>query len=465
MPSSLKILCFLLLALNACSYKAPSPGLIPAKDLGEVRGNHFLRVETHFHGPYSYDACDDKGVGRGPEFAVNAKCLHDIKYALCANHVDVTFFTDHLGHMGEVDFSKLIVLEPSDQAVKNSAGVSIASQFNCENGFKAVAAPGLESPLLALGMEKHASEDLNTRLNIYGGGTPEVKHTLETVSHALVGVPHTESREIDYLLGLKPDFIEIYNVHANLHPRLRKDFLHVSPYAPFPHFIKYLVDIFHWLNADYLFMEFMEMNPVYFERWNALLAAGQHVTGVGGLDSHQNVLHYLGSDGERLDSHRRMTRFMSNLVLTQKDDLDSVKAAIKAGRVYFAVEGLGTPMGLDFHANSGSQKIEMGDTLHLRANQMTSLEFELPVVDPHFSGMDSGVKPEIYAELHFIDSKGKETTLVTSRAPRLSYPNPVPGNYRVHVWIIPHHLKKIIAVSSLADKPFVWVISNPIRVE
>ena len=206
------------------------------------------------------------------------------------------------------------------------------------------------------------------------------------------------------------------------------------------------------------------MNPVYFEKWNALLAAGQHVTGVGGLDSHQNVFRYTGIFGERIDSHRSMTRFMSNLVLTQNNDIDSVKAAIKAGKVYFAVEGLGSPAGIDFKAHSGNQRVEMGESLTPQKGAVSALEFEMPQVESHSPGMDSGSRPEIYAELHFIDAQGKETTLLTSRAPRFTYPNPAPGHYRVHVWIIPHHLKKVITVSHLADQSYPWVISNPIQI-
>ena len=441
------------------------PPLVNAREIGTFRGQHFLRVETHFHGPYSYDACDDHGLQK--DGTPTPWCLRDLRYGLCYNHVDVAFLTDHQSHIADYPYSMLLMHQPGDTPALNASGEVVGNTIHCADGFEVTHAPGLEGPVLALGMERHAGADLPALQDAYGGGTVRQKKILEEKTNALVGIPHTEGHSIEYLRDFKPDFIEVYNVHAQLHPRMRKENLHVSPYAPLVHFLKYIIDPFNRLDADYLFMEFLEFNSDYFQKWNALLADGQHVTGTGGLDSHENVLKYKGSDGERLDSHRRMTRFMSNLDLTEKDDLNSVKDAIRKGRVYVAIEGFGTPMGLDFYgeiegksAQKKSSIVEMGDTLTLHAGETSTLHIHTPTVNSQ-SGPE---KPEIEVEVHYIDEKGHESVVLTGAGPELTVENPLPGNYRLQISIIPRHLRLFVAHSGLADEKYLWVISNPIRV-
>lgn len=454
---------FLLSAIfGACAKQPLTPGLVSTAELGNLRGLHFVRAITHFHSPYSFDACDGKGYHS--DGTIDLSCLHDAKYAFCENHINFVFFSDHVSHIAETDYSKLLLQEAGDTPVLKT-GIQVGTQIHCADSFAPVMAPGLEGQLLALGMEAHVAPDVATRQTIYGGGTATEKTALQAVG-ALVAVPHTESRDTQALIALAPDVIEIYNVHANLDPKIRKKWLGKKPFDKIAKFLNYIVDPYNSLHADYIFTDFLEYSDIYFEKWNALLAAGVHVTGVGGLDSHQNIFSQKASDGQRLDSHRRMTRFFNNLVLTATDDLDAIKNAIKAGRVFFVVEGLGTPVGLDFHGVVAGTTVEMGDSMTIVAPQTSSLLFHLPTVQSKFPGMDSDQKPEIWAELHFIDGTGKESIVqrVNGAGNDLVYSEPPAGNYRIHAFMKPHHLKEFLFDDHHADETYQWIIGNPIKV-
>lgn len=453
----------LVASFAGCGKQAITPGLVSTSELGQTRGLHFVRAITHFHSPYSFDACDGKGYHS--DGTIDLACLHDAKYAFCENHINFIFLSDHVSHLAETDYSKLLLQETGDTAILNGASAQVGTQIHCADQFTPVMAPGLEGQLLALGMEAHIAGDLATRQAVYGGDTVTEKITLQTVN-ALIGVPHTESRDTAALIALQPDFIEIYNVHANLDPKIRKKWLARKPFDKIAKFLNYIVDPYNSLHADYIFTDFLEYTEVYFQKWNAMLAANLHVTGVGGIDSHQNIFSQHASDGQRLDSHRRMTRFFNNLVLTVADDLNSIKNAIKAGQVYFVVEGLGTPLGLDFHGTLAGTLIEMGANLSVVGPQTSSLSFHVPTVHPKFPGMDSRDKPEIWAELHWINAAGLETVVARSAGAGndLLYSEPPSGNYRVHVFMKPHHLKDFLFADEHADETYQWIISNSIKV-
>lgn len=432
-----------------------------------IRGAHYERVITHFHTPYSFDACDGKGIGA--DGSVNLACLHDIKQALCNNHINLTFNTDHVDFLAETDFEKLLLLEDGDTAVLNGTSDRVANAITCVDGFRAVMAPGLEGKLLALGMEKHVAGTVDFRKSTYGGESTVEKNILENPltgggANALVGIPHTESRDLDLLQTLAPSVIEIYNLHANLDPKIRKASLSFKPFEHIAKFMNYLLDPFNSQNADYLFIEYFQLSPVYFQKWNSLIAGGMHVTGVAGHDSHENIFPQKASDGERIDQHRRMTRIFSNLVLTTASDIDSIKAAIRAGKVFFVLEGLGSPVGMDFHGTvNGTSITEMGATMTIGSGQSSTLSFNQPSVIHSFPGMDSGWKPAIYSELHYIDSLGTETT-VASSAGSLVYTDPPAGNYRIHSFMMPLHLWNLVMKPAYAQRIYPWIVSNPIKV-
>jgi len=452
-----------------CSYRPVSPGLIDTSALGTLRGLHFVRAITHFHTPYSYDACDGKGYNS--DGTINLSCWHDARYAFCENHINYVFASDHVSHLAETSFSDLAIIESGDTLL-TSSGQPIGNQMACPNGFSPILAIGLEGKLLALGMENHVSASVSDRESVYGGEDPtRLRGTGINDAKALVGVPHTESRDlITMMTTIQPNFIEIYNVHANLDPKIRKKYLNRNPFDKIGVFINYLADPYRSLNPDYMFLDFIEFNSVYFQKWDAMVSASStaRVTGVGGLDSHENIFSQKGADGERLDHHRRMTRFINNLVLTSTDSIQGVKDSIQSGRVFFTVEGMGTPLGLDYHGvltHLGvDSTVEMGEIMQVTSPDTSKLVFNLPEVHPAFPGMDSGERPEVRADLIQVNSSGSETVVASSSAAQLIFPDPPVGDYRVQVTLKPRHLRDFLFNEDLADQEFIWVISNHIKV-
>src|SRR5690606_20830362 len=87
-----------------CGRDPWDPTLPPSGELGAPRGQAIARMILHLHSPYSHDACDGAGLsGSTP----NASCLADLKRALCQNHIDFAFLTDHPSHMAEYGFGQL----------------------------------------------------------------------------------------------------------------------------------------------------------------------------------------------------------------------------------------------------------------------------------------------------------------------------------------------------------------------
>ncbi len=460
--------CSLLLALffSSCADQPTSPGLINTSELGTRRGYSFARVQTHFHSPYSFDACDSKGLVNG---VINLECLRHIKSALCTNHIDVTFVTDHSNHMAEFTFADLALVETGDSAVLNGSSETIGNRLGCSDGFAAYLSPGLEGKLLALGMERHVTGDLATRQSVYGGESSTEVSTLETQSSALVGVPHTESRDLTLIRSLQPVitqplFIEIYNVHANIDPKIRKRSLGLPPFEHIAKFLNYLVDPYKDLNPDFFFVEFYQLSSLYFTKWNTLLSEGRSLWGFAGLDSHENVFAQKAADGERLDSHRRMTRFMSNLVLTSARDIPGVKTALTAGRSYFVLEGLGTPSGLDFYGTDNGTVVEMGGTANIGVGETSSIVAQIPSVHSSSLFMDYDDGPIIQGEIHYIDSSGNESIVAKGSSGTLTVTDPAAGHYRFHAVMIPRQLLEVIFSKRYAFQAHTWIVSNPVRV-
>ena len=438
--------CSLLWVGVACSPRPPKDGLPSLKDTVPVRGKTWYRIQTHLHGPYSYDSCDDHGLN--PDGTVNRECEQALKEGLCANHIDLAFLTDHVHNLASAKYSDLLLREPGESAILNARGREIGTEIPCPDQTKTRILPGVETETLTLGIE-----DLPARTK----GRPD-----------LIGYPHTESKTIEEMLAFKPDFIEIFNLHALVHPLIRKNDLHVNRFGPMLSILKYLYDPFHFFDPDFLLLDFLELNPVYFEKWAALLTRNIRATALGGIDSHQNLLKQIGPDGYRIDAHRRMLRFLSNFVLSEGIDPQSVKRAIREGRVQVVFEVLGTPEHFDFHARSTL------DPTHPRVAEMgggigSALKPELSVEVPRLRGdsakLDPTRNPDIFTDLIRLDPNGNETTVVRHQTSDFTYPHPDPGYYRVQTWIQPRHLHGIRPWGGPVDQPYIWLVSNPIRIE
>jgi hypothetical protein len=424
--------------------------------LGSPRGYRVARVITHDHSPYSYDACDKAGLQNG---VPHAECLKHLKDAICRNRVDLLFLSDHPSEMEKYEMEALLLKQEGDELLAGSDGVPYANRVgSCENGFKPMLMTGFEDRLLSLGMLRHAAATIAERETLYREETFAARSRLATDSDAVVMIPHTESRSLETLQTLAPDAIEIYNIHANLDPKIRKRDLGLKPFDHMPRILTYLVDPYKSLDADYMFMQFVFMHPDYFEKWDRLIEGGLKVAGFGGSDSHENIFKQTASDGERLDSHRRLTRFMSNHLLVHSTDPASVKAALKSGRGWLVFEGLGSPADMDFAVSAGGQTVGVGETVALGGGPAT-IRISHPTLHP---GSPKGEEsPTIRVELRKVVAGGKDDRVAQAVDGDLTYETSEAGAYRAEIWIIPRHLReKLGDFSNLADDEYRWIVTN-----
>ncbi len=475
----------LLVLLPACEVFTPVDQTLPASSVvGVRRGRHFERVITHFHSSYSFDACDGHGTVTHPDGTItpNLKCEEDLETALCLNQIDSLFLSDHVPHMAEVPLEQLLFTSRSEEQIHSPKGEGVAKLMTCKNGHKAFFAPGLEGRLLALGMERHVGADYRSRRDLYSDDAPSSVGPLQKIAEAVVVIPHTESKSLELIQRSNADALEIYNLHANFDPNIRRNYLHVAPFSHLFSFLDYLMDPYHDLNPDYLFLDFMQFFPVYFDRWDHAIASGHPMTGLGGTDAHQNTFSQHTTDGERLDSYRRLSRFMAHFVLVENSQTEpyahyrATKDSLRQGLVYLVVEGLGTPVDFDFYAirhraDPRSPPVEMGQSV--RQLDEPILAFDLPKVYEQSPGVARYGQPKIKVDLVFVDRQGQESVVdsVTreahhSYAPfqKLVYPKPTPGAYRIQVWMTPRHLRGVVRKGELTEKPYLWMISNPIYV-
>jgi hypothetical protein len=417
--------------------------------LGSPRGYRIVRTITHFHSPYSWDACDKNGL---PDGKPDANCMADITKAVCSNHIDFLFLTDHPDHMSDYEFDQL----------------KLPGIEKCDNGAHPEFQVGFESTLMALGMSGHLDPDPTTRKNLYNDNTPATATRLKTDVGALVVIPHTESKTLDWIKTIQPDAIEIYNFHANVDPKIRQNDLGLPPFKDIPGILTYLFDPYHSLQADFAFLSFFEIHPTYMNDWDALLASGMKVTGLAGTDSHENIFPQKVSDGERFDSHRRVTRIFSNYLLVQNVTVADAKDAIAKGRSWLVMEGLGTPTGMDYTATpldgAGVEGTPVGTGESLTIAPKAVIRVNLPIL---YSGSPTnGQSPLVRIELKHVKTDGTEEVVAKADSAGLTYTTDVTGPYRAEVYITPLHLSDLLSdFSSNASIEYPWILTNPIYLE
>lgn len=455
---------------SACSKKYDS-SLPNSLELGNPRGFREMRVVTHFHSAFSFDACDKKGIENG---VIDANCIDHLRKGLCQSRVDYLFLTDHPSHLADYPMKDLLLTQDGDTLItKNLNGEEepFANRMGgCDNGFQPTLMAGFEGRLMTFGMERHLDvkpEDVVkglSRESMYGGESVELRQRMRDETNALVVVPHTESRDLEYMKALNPDGIEIYNVHANLDPKIRKRDLGLPPFENISNLITFLIDPYDSLNADFIFFNFFEIHPIYSHKWSELVASGVRVVGFGGNDSHENIFPQKASDGERLDAHRRMLRFMSSHFLVNNTDPDSIKEALKKGRGWLVFEGFGTPVGMDFFAEATGGVIGVGEAGTLGSGE-ARIHVKLPSLHPG-SPFDGEPPSVVIRLIHVLDKNHasdpvNEEVVAESHDHDIDYVTSVQGPYRAEIQIIPKHLHGFLGTfSDLADRSYPWIVTN-----
>lgn len=416
-----------------------------------VRDLRDYRAIVHVHSHHSHDACDGDPQPNGvPDEA----CLQDLRDALCVTRIDVAFTTDHPVHATEATIEEMLLIRGDDKPVLGAGGTPIANWMTCASGHRVLLLPGVESgEMMPLGLEAHVPD-------AYGTSSPASFQQIKDAG-ALAWVAHTESRDVAELATLALDGLEFYQLHANVDPDIREDYLGLDPSG-------FLTDA-----APFFFgadpVPAPDLAPLGFLLPNepaitALETLGQtqRLTISAGTDAHQNVLPNKAADGERVDSYRRMIRWFNNRIrLAEPLTPASAKAALRAGNNHIVFEVFGTPIDFDFHANAGSELTEMGAEVSLSTG--LTLVAALPRLDPR--SPQSAEAPGIEGRLYRATAEGR-SLLHTWTDGEFSLEVPGPGVYRVEVWITPRHLAPYLGdvAPNYVEKQLPWIYSGAIFV-
>jgi hypothetical protein len=417
----------------------PRPG--PTSALVAPAGWRWARGLIHMHSIHSHDACDGRpkdeaGVG-------NAPCLADLRAAFCNARLDYTLLTDHPETFADVTFEEALLYDAAagDELVRDETGAPVGNRVACggEQAVRTLLAPGSEGDVMPVMLPRPAADRAWYRTR-----TPEAVRNLHDTG-GLVFHAHTEERTFEELSPLGLDAIEIYNLHANVNPRWRQ-------------LGEVLPDILKLINAkenpphpDLSLLAALRENPEALGIWNQFVVR-QRMLGTAGSDIHQNLPPLVHpTDGERLDSYRRLTTWFANYLLVRDVTLDEIRGALLAQRLVVVFHMMGEPDGFDFSgAKADGTRIEMGSEL------------------PFEPGMVIRVTPPTSVPLAQQDVRLMRVTpagaeVVAQGPMALEYRPDAPAVFRVEILQTPEHLRP--ELGSVADdfvRPTPWIYSNAI---
>lgn len=451
-----------------------------------ARGLRVVRGIIHLHSVYSHDACDgDPQPGGHP----NAACLGHLRQALCATRQDFAFLTDHAVHMTEVPFEKLFLTDAAagDEAehATGEPGVDVVgSELRCDDavaaGQRVHVAVGGENELMPVALRRHLGDTVEARSQSMHGETLAAEQAFHQAGGAVL-VPHGESRTLELLRQLAPalDGMEVYNLHANIDPKIRSTYLGLEGLGA-------VAGLTPWLAAtpvadggpepDLAFLGFLQANLNQLSKFDALLAEGHRLLPTLGSDIHENAFKQELADGERGDSYRRLMRWFGNHLLVPPGPLTTatLRDAVLHGRGYGVFHVFGEPEGFDFHATSPSPSpgttFELGDTaprgamLHLQAPRPlpateTSSEpvLRLTVLYIAAGGAGSEVAATKFVTAAELQAGAALTVDTSQRGP---------GAYRAELQIVPRHLLHLLGDGAAAyAHEYPYLYSGPIYVQ
>lgn len=426
--------------------------LPPAADsMGVRRGLSPARGIIHLHSPYSHDACD--GDGRNETTGeLNEDCLADLRRGLCMTRVDYAVLTEHDSYGAYDEFENLLLARGDDVLLDTT------NRMTCDNGHQVLFYTGEENDLMPIMTDRHPDGTIEERAQIYDKYTPEHVDVYREIGGHVV-VNHTEGWTVDDVRELAPDGIEIYNIHANIDPDIREQYLGLDKAGAITAVLEFADTSDEGPEPDLAMLSFLSPNTAALEIWDSLLGEGMRIFGTTGTDAHENVLPLELRDGERGDSYRRMIRWTTNVALVaDPTDPVQIEDAVAAGRFFVAFEILGTPVGFDAVATNGSDAVEMGGEVDAGAGY--TIDVQVPALydpDPELPA------PEISARILRVDATGSHE-LIAGDGPTVSAPIDAPGAYRVEVMITPlQHGPRLGNLGpDYAQTEHVWVYSNPI---
>lgn len=463
---------WIVVALAGCGGSStPEPPKLPdwdkslpdARVIGSPRGLQPARGIVHLHSPYSHDACD--GNPRDASGVPNEPCLEDLRRALCTTRVDFAALTDHDASMADESFPTLFSMRGTDAPVMNAQNEQIASRMTCDDGHQVVFTVGGENELMPVMLDRHVAGTVQERHDLYNGQDAAAVAAYHDAG-GLAWIAHTESKSLELLRATVPDGIEVYNLHANIDPEIRRDFLGLDPAGAISAAAEFADTNPGHPEPDLAMLAFLTPNQPSIDTWNTLLGEGRKLPATAGSDAHQNAIPITFADGERGDSYRRVLRWFNNIVLaSDPKDPAAIEAAMAAGRMFTLMEILGTPEGLDIRATGQNLTYELGDTIPSGDGAMLTVDL------PRVRGLDPELpEPLVRATVYWIETPtGVVTELGTKQGAgeQLNLFIGAPGAYRVELSIVPRHLGPYLGDlgTDLAEVELPWIYASPFYVQ
>jgi len=395
----------------------------------------------------------------------------------------------------------------------------IASLMKCPGGHQVLISAGFEAKhMMPLGLHRQLTED-----KYYGGVDDQdpmtwINEQVKALKDhgAVVSMVHSEEKDISASTIDKGGFevMEWYNIHANFSVILDKDIikLDIENIPRLTSLLTTLVNLKDFLlgttngpHPDLIYLTILNSLPWSgFEKWQQVVKS-RPITGVLGSDIHQNVsidasicngpigqlacttainlvADSLGikipaivsqllisggkivlSDGDRIDSYQRLMRWMENRTLVDQQDQLKVQQALREGRNYGVFTIFGDPQGFSFTANNAATTYQLGDKPTAPVTFNVIAPKPRFVAGPPFTTTEA-LSAKIRLKFIRIDDQGmKIVSEVDSFQNIFQTQITKPGAYYVELWIKPTHLLTALGtVKALADKEYLWVITNPI---
>ena len=418
------------------------------------RGLREVRGLIHAHTAYSHDACDGEPFDK--EGKINVACIEDFRRDICTVGHDFVFMTDHPTHFKDHPFPDVLHYNAAagDKLVERN-GKAIANQMACKDGHTVLLIPGTEGGMMAVGLDGHI-EDETLRAKTYGGDDLAAREAF-IAAGAHVLAQHTEDWTAAQLGEAGWAGFEMYNLHANMMARIKEAGLMVPT----------MLNEKETMEPDLLLLPLVEEDPRYLKTWAEVAEAGHRRVTTMGTDCHRNTFPLKISDGERVDSYRRMMIWFSNHLLVEAAadgsvDDQALEAALVQRRLFGVFEVFGYAEGFDARIVSAAKPtdkavdkaVEIGGEISLAAQPVIIAD------TPHVAYLPAGAEAPII-RTRIVQAKAGAWVEVASGDGEITFAPTTAGAYRVEVRMTPKHLRVHLGSrSALADKEFLWIYAN-----
>jgi hypothetical protein len=418
------------------------------------------RAIIHAHNIYSHDACDGKpwvdptnennpceAWYADPKCIPNEQCVQDMRTGICKDAIDAYFSSDHRGTLShQDDFDKLYIQRTGDTWI-TEGGRHTGSLISCENGNKAVVMVGSENSFMPLGFVAHPPVPAGERNDFYGRTDNEAMDIFNGELEGIAAQMHSEGETVEHLRDSHLKAMEIYNFHVSILSSIDK----ILEFATNPDKMP---------PTDMAFLAFYGPLMGQLTKWYSTVYF-RDITAFMGTDIHRNTVPQVMPDGERFDGYRRFMRWFSNYLLVTDFTPAGFKDAVRNGRVYVVAEGLGSPAGFDFYAETTGGVANVGSTVEKA--RLTKFVAKKPTV----LGYNEDPK-NIRLVLKKIGDGSAE--VVKESAEGFTMTDIPAGVYYLEAHITPEYMRPFIGskYKKYADKwihDFTWIYSNAIRVK